>query len=161
MGVRTQQDRARDRARHMVHQLAHDDYDGLADSTKEVVIDGAAERELLYPVLLEVTDASARMIKAQVTGPEPGTAFVLDLDGPDGTDVDVDRLPPALRALLRGILAWLEGHHDDAYFQLSLAAGDRSVRGRLDALLHGLLCMFSLLEGQKSRAHAPLWLVAP
>lgn len=162
MGVRTQQDRARERARHMVDLLAHDDYNGLAGSTKSVVTDNATQRELLFPLLVEVTEASAQMIKAQAGDSDAEeTAYVLDVDSSDGTEADIDALPPALCALLRGILAWLEEHHDDAYFQLSLAAADPCARGRLDALVHGLLCVFSLLDKQQARDHAPLWLVAP
>ena len=159
MGVRTQQDRARERARSMVELLGRDDFDGLAGQTAELIGDGAADRDLFFPLLVEVTDACAQMIHARAPGGGPETAYVVDVADDDGEQVGIDELPPALRALLRGVLAGLEDHRDDELFQLDLAARDPDLRGRLDALVHGLMCVGALLREESSGEHAPEWLV--
>lgn len=158
MGVRTEQDRARERARHMVDLLARDEIEQLSGVAGEVIGDEATERRQLYPLLVEITDACAQMINGRAGEIAPQTLFVLDLVGEDEQDIDIDQIPPALRALLRAILALLEQHRDDAEFQLSMAADDPHQRGRLDALVHGLLCVQSLLSAG-GRANAPAWLL--
>lgn len=159
MGVRTQQDRARERARSMVDLLDNEDFDGLAGEAAELIGDGAADADLFFPLLVEVADACAQMIQARAPDCGPESAYVVDVVREDGTAVAIDELPPALRALLRGVLAGLAEHRDDELFQLDLATRDPQLGGRLDALVHGLLCVSSLAGDGRADGYAPEWLV--
>lgn len=143
----------------MVDLLGGDDFDGMAGQAAELIADGAADADLFFPLLVEVTDACTQMIRARAPDGGPETAYVVDVASEDGAAVPIDELPPALRALLRGVLAGLEEHREDELFQLDLAARDPELRGRLDALVHGLLCVSSLLGEGRSSGHAPEWLV--
>jgi hypothetical protein len=60
------------------------------------------------------------------------------MDGQENPVV-IDELDPALRAVLRAVLAQLNGDDDDARFQLSLVEADPEPLSRLDALWHVLL----------------------
>lgn len=158
MGVHTQQDRARERTRDLMRLLTSDDIDGMAGSTADLVTDHGADRELFFPVLVEITNACAQLIEASASISGPDTAYVVDIASQDGSDVAIDELPAALRALLRAILARLEQHHEDQQWQLSLAVRDPELRGRLDALTHGLECLAGLTADSSAPNTLPSWL---
>lgn len=134
----------------MVSALGRDDLSELEHSTSKLIVDDA---ELLYPALAETATAIAEMVRARAGESGQDTAFRIDVADEYGA-VDIDELPPALRALLRAVLALLESQTDDARFQLAMAAGAAQAKGRLDALVHGLVCTSSLLDEQPDRTNS-------
>lgn len=158
MGVRTQQDRARERTRALMRQLTNDDIDGMAGATADLVADEGGDRELFFAVLVEITNACAQLIEASASISGPDTAYVVDITSSDGSEVAIDELPAALRALLRAILARLEQQHDDQRWQLGMAVRDPELRGRLHALTHGLECLAELTGESSAPDGLPNWL---
>lgn len=158
MGVHTQQDRARERARALMWHLNSDDVAGMAGAAADLVTDEGADRELFFPVLVEITTACAQLIEASASISGPDTAYVMDLAAQDGSDVAIDELPAALRAVLRAILARLEQQHDDQQWQLDMAVRDPELRGRIDALTHGLECLAGLTATSSAPDSLPSWL---
>lgn len=158
MVLRTEQERAREQVRRMLGALAREDLSDLQAVAGGLIGTAAGEPELLRPALAEMCTAIAQMVHAKAGPAGPDSAFVVDLVNEGSEPVDIDALPPALRALLRAVLAQLQEHPADADYQLSMAARDPRARGRLDALVHGLLCTNSLLEQDRAWRGAPSWL---
>lgn len=158
MGVRSQQDRARERACDLLDLLAGEDFDGLAGSTATLLVDDGADRDLLFPLLVELTDACTQLITIDDPVRSSETAYVVDITDEDGEEVAIDELPAALRALLRAVLAGLEGHRDDQLFQLELAVTESDVQGKLDALTHALGSVSELAARPRTHDELPAWL---
>ncbi|MFF5991584.1 hypothetical protein [Prauserella flavalba] len=100
----------------------------------------APHRHLYDLVLRELVAIVARALRerAGADGDEEGV-FVVDVFDDEDTTVPIDDVQPALRAVLRAVLASLNDDPADAGFQLGLVAGDPDPLARLDAALHVLL----------------------
>lgn len=138
--------------------------DGRFDTVSGIVhllTDPAMQQhELLRQVLTELLHAAASMMVRQIGGVGPNTAVVLDLRKTDGSIVDIDQLEPEVRAVVRALLAEVNGHPEDAAEQISLAlAGDPCpmVDG-IVLVLVWTICAMAWCEDHDEPA--PRWLTA-
>jgi hypothetical protein len=106
----------------------------------------APERHLLRPLLLELVGHTAEAIPTQ-RGSHPREFFVADLSDQHGDGVEVDEVDPALRAMLRAVLAALNGATGDVVDQIDLVVDDRDPVAKSNAVVHGLLWVNQLTSG--------------
>nr|WP_298176633.1 hypothetical protein [Saccharomonospora sp.] len=157
----------RDLAERLVDATRDDDVDSLATLLASLVGRHAPRTELYEPVLAEFVAAVVRSLRQRVG--DEGVNDANDTDGADSAErvftvdlVDaednpaaVDEIDPALRAVLRAVLAQLNDDVADARFQLSLVGADPEPLSRLDALWHVLLWSM-VLEGPPGGARPDL-----
>ncbi|SFA90990.1 hypothetical protein SAMN05216266_102136 [Amycolatopsis marina] len=110
----------------------------------------APQRHLLRPLLLELVGHTVEAIPAQ-RGTHPREVFVADLSDDQGAGVEVDEVDPALRAMLRAVLAALNGAPADVVDQVDLVVGDRDPVAKSNAVVHGLLWIDQLTHGSTGR----------
>jgi hypothetical protein len=117
--------RARDTARQLVLLAKDGNVDTVAGIVRLLTEPNLRQQGLLRQVLTELLRAAASMMVRQIGGVGADTAVVLDLRKADGSEVDIDQLEPEVRAVVRALLAEINGHQDDTADQISLAlAGD-------------------------------------
>lgn len=120
----------------LIDVVENQDLDRLAGLVPQVVGTRAPESHLFRPLLAELVLAVAELVRSRTGTTDPQETFTVGLfDEGDGA-LDVDELPPPLRAMLRAVLAELNSDPEDARIQVEFAAADPDVTGRLDALLH-------------------------
>lgn len=156
MATRTEQSRAREHVCRMISALSRADLSELETSIGSLISDGGDDRDLFYPVLAEMAEAIAQMARGRAGPSGPDTAFIVEIVDDEDRAVGIDELSPALRAVVRAVLALLEDHPLDARYQLEMAATDPDTGGRLDALLRALLFVRSLLD--HDAGDVPSWL---
>ncbi|GLW90754.1 hypothetical protein [Actinokineospora globicatena] len=137
---------------------------GELDSTTRTgaldVLAGADHRDRLAAVLRELVIATADMMLCRAETSGPDKAFVLDLRDDTGGVVDVDTLDPPVRALVRALLAQLNGRPDDVRTQLELAMLDDPRFDPVDVLVLALLWTVGSIEWcEEHDAPTPGWLV--
>ncbi|MGQ0840212.1 hypothetical protein [Actinokineospora sp.] len=118
------------------------------------------QRARLRAVLGELVGATASMMLHRATArPLPDRAFALDLRDDAGEPVDVDRLDPPVRGLVRALLAELNGRPQDTGFQLDLAVLDDLRFDPVDVLELALLWTAGSLQWcEEHDAPTPAWL---
>ncbi|PXY20451.1 hypothetical protein DI005_27145 [Prauserella sp. PE36] len=116
------------------------DLDALTALLTQLLGRGAPHRHLYDLVLRELVAIVVRELRerAEPDGDGEGV-FVVDVFDDEDATVPIDEVQPALRAVLRAVLASLNEDHADAGFQLGLVADDPDPLARLDAALHVLL----------------------
>ncbi|MET0132310.1 MAG: hypothetical protein ABW215_01815 [Kibdelosporangium sp.] len=152
-------DRARACARELVHVARDGDtgrvYDTLRDITGPRHDDGTDTRM----VVGQLVSASAQMMLLRVDSPPDDVTYAVDLRDNEQFNVPIDDLAPPLRATVRALLAELNGKPAEADFQIDLALGEQSMRGKLDVVVHLLLWTIGLLEWcEAADMPAPKWL---
>ncbi len=146
----------------MLTDLRGDDAEGLATLLASVVAPDAPRRHLLCPLLGELVSMVARDLRERAddgadasgvdgTAAEPdevgaGT-FTAELVDDEDEPFDIDDLDPAVRAVLRAVLAELNDDPGDVRFHLGLIGADPEPLARLDAVWHVLLWASMLDEG--------------
>ncbi|PWW62726.1 hypothetical protein [Actinokineospora spheciospongiae] len=124
------------------------------------VLTGPDRHERLTAVLHELVVATADMMLLRADTPVAEKAFVLDLRDEDGQPVVVDQLDPPVRALVRALLAELNGRPEDTDFQLSLALREDERYDPVDVLVLALLWTVGSIEWcEENDAPTPGWLV--
>ncbi|WP_277068755.1 hypothetical protein [Saccharomonospora viridis] len=129
----------RDLAERLTDATRHDDVDTLAALLASIVDRNAVLAEFYEPVLAKFVVDVARTLRYRFGDEDADNVFTVDLMDGQENPVAIDELDPALRAVLRAVLAQLNGDDDDARFQLSLVEADPEPLSRLDALWHVLL----------------------
>lgn len=137
----------------LVEIARRDDVEALAGLLTRVV--GPHGDRLFEPVLAELVASVVRALRRNTGDREPGGTYTADLVDAADNDVDIDEVAPALRAVLRAVLAQLNDEADDARFQLSLVSADPDPLARLDALWHVLLWVSVLDDPSAGRAADP------
>ncbi|MBK1786487.1 hypothetical protein JHE00_19335 [Prauserella sp. ASG 168] len=95
------------------------------------------QRHLFEPVLAELVGLVVRGLEHRA---RPGCGvFVADVVNGDDEAVSIDDVPPALRALLRAVLASLNAAPGDTHFHLGLVAADPDPLARIDVAMHALM----------------------
>lgn len=125
----------------MLDVIRRDDTDGLAGLLSDLVGTCAPQRHLFEPVLRELVVVIVRALERRAGTAEAavGDTYAVDLwDSADGP-VAIDQVQPALRAMLRAVLAALNEDSGDSRFQLGLVLDDPDPLARVDALLHALV----------------------
>ncbi|HKS44370.1 MAG TPA: hypothetical protein VJT49_04500 [Amycolatopsis sp.] len=110
------------------------DYDALARRIPRMIGIQAPDRHLFRPLLGELATAAAARIRAEADGNDE--LFTVGLSDETNVEVAVDEVDPPVRATLRAVLAELNHDFESAAVQLSFAADDPNLLGRLDALVH-------------------------
>ena len=123
------------------------------------LLSGPAEQDRLRAVLRELVSATAAMLRQRDDGAIDST-HVLDLHDANGAPVSVDALTPPVRALIRALLAQINGRPADADVQLELSLrpddGDP-----VTVLVLALLWTSSALQWcEDNDAVPPAWLIA-
>ncbi|WP_156758145.1 hypothetical protein [Actinokineospora pegani] len=123
------------------------------------VLSGPDHHDRLAAVLRELVTATADMMLCRAETPLADKAFVLDLRDEEGEPVVVDDLDPPVRALVRALLAELNGRPEDAEFQLELALRDDPRFDPVDVLVLCLLWTVGSIEWcEQHDAPTPGWL---
>ncbi|OLR94316.1 hypothetical protein [Actinokineospora bangkokensis] len=124
------------------------------------VLSGPDHRDRLSAVLRELVEATAGMMLCRADSADAEKAFVLDLRDEEGNPVVVDELDPPVRALVRALLAELNGRPEDTGFQLELALLDDPRFDPVDVLVLALLWTVGSIEWcEEHDAPTPGWLV--
>lgn len=112
------------------------DFTALARLVPRMLGTHAPERYLLRPLFLELVCAVATLVRVRSSG--DGGTFTVGLtdESKGNSEVDIDELAPALRAVLRAVLADLNDDPESAATQVGFAADDPNPLCRLDALIH-------------------------
>ncbi|WP_019806583.1 hypothetical protein [Saccharomonospora halophila] len=146
----------------MLTDLRGDDAEGLATLLASVVAPDAPRRHLLCPLLGELVSMVAGDLRERADdGTEaPGVdrtvggseevgagTFTAELVDDEDEPFDIDDLDPAVRAVLRAVLAELNDDPGDVRFHLGLIGADPEPLARLDAVWHVLLWASMLDEG--------------
>lgn len=122
-----------------------DDVDGLSALLASLVTSDGRLRHLYEPVLAELVASAATALRTRVSSVGDTGSFTAEVVNADDDTVPIDEVDPALRAVLRAVLAQLGDDPADVRFQLALVAADPEPVARLDALWHALLWA-SMLE---------------
>ncbi|SES01201.1 hypothetical protein [Actinokineospora terrae] len=147
-------------ARRLVAVTRGGDLDPTARTGALDVLAGPDHRDRLAAVLHELVVATADMMLCRAESTGPDKAFVLDLRDDAGEVVDVDTLDPPVRALVRALLAQLNGRPDDVQTQLDLAMLDDPRFDPVDVLVLALLWTVGSIEWcEQHDAPTPGWLV--
>lgn len=135
----------RDLAERMLELARIKDLSTLAVLIGRLVGKRAPQRHLLRPLLLELVGHTAQAVPTQ-RGVQAREVFVADLSDEYGDGVEVDEVDPALRAMLRAVLAALNGAGDDVVDQIDLVVDDRDPVAKSNAVVHGLLWVNQLTD---------------
>ncbi|WP_433471233.1 hypothetical protein [Saccharomonospora azurea] len=137
----------RDLTERMVEVVRSEDVDQLARLLAQVVDPQGTRSELFTPVLTQLVGSIAGALRRRADedstrdagGVDGAPIFTAELVDTVDDDVAIDELDPALRAVLRAVLADLNGDAESTRIQLHLVSSDREPLARLDALWHALL----------------------
>ncbi|TLW91233.1 hypothetical protein FFT09_18410 [Saccharomonospora piscinae] len=140
---------ARGTTERLLAAARRDDVAELAAVLATVVRSRGERDGLVEGVLAELVAAVSASLGRRAGAPARGDVFTADLTDADDEALAVDELDPALRAVLRAVLAQLNGDPDDSRFQIGLVRADPEPLSRLDALWHALLWV-TLLEDADS-----------
>ncbi|MEU6646486.1 hypothetical protein ABZ863_28620 [Saccharomonospora sp. NPDC046836] len=123
------------------------DLDGLAVLLAQLIGERAPRRHLFQPVLLELIATIVRELQHRV-GRRDGALYTVEVFDDDDCLLEIDAVPPALRAMLRAVLAALNDDGAGTRFQVGLVTGDPDPLGRLDAVVHVLRWANALTGGK-------------
>jgi hypothetical protein len=129
----------------LVHCVLDSDADGLTTALETVVDQGDELRQYVRDVVAELIQVAATAVRDN-TGERSEVAFAVDLRDDDNTTVSIDELEPPVRATIRALLADLNGHHEDAEFQLDLAVRSLDPMTGLDTVRRALTMTVALLQ---------------
>ena len=139
----------RDLTERLVEVVRSEDVDQLAGLLSQVVDPQGTRGELFTPVLTRLVGYIAGALRRRADdsardsggadGADGAAIFTAELVDTVDDDVAIDELDPALRAVLRAVLADLNGDAESTRIQLRLVSSDREPLARLDALWHALL----------------------
>jgi hypothetical protein len=148
----------RDLTERMVAIVRSEDVDQLAALVSQIVDPRGPRSDLFTPVLAQLVRCLADTLRRRAaTDPaddaervsDDPAVFTAELVDTLDDEVAIDELDPALRAVLRAVLAELNGDTESARFQLAFVDADREPLARLDALWHALLWT-SMLDDDSS-----------
>ncbi|WP_156892989.1 hypothetical protein [Actinokineospora enzanensis] len=146
-------------ARRLVAVTRGGDLDPRGPSGALDVLAGPDHRDRLAAVLRELVVATADMMLCRAESTGPDKAFVLDLRDDEGAPVRVDTLDPPVRALVRALLAQLNGRPEDVDYQLELAMREDPRFDPVDVLVLALLWTVGSIEWcERHDAPTPGWL---
>jgi hypothetical protein len=131
----------------LIHLARCRKIDKLSDALVDLVVrTGDDHGGLLRAVVDELVATSVRVLLTRCGHPGGGELFTVAICDAAGDGAPIDDLEPAVRAVLRAVLAALNGDQDDAAYQIDLALGAGSTQERLRALTHCLGWAIELLD---------------
>jgi len=132
-------------AHRLVHCVLDSDPDGLTSALETVVDQGDHLRSYVRDVVAELIQVAATAVRDSAGTPGE-VAFAVDLRDDEDTTVSIDELAPPVRATIRALLADLNGHPEDAAFQLDLAVRRLDPLTGLDTVRRALTMTVALLQ---------------
>lgn len=133
-------------AHQLVHCVLDSDADGLTDALETVVDQGDQLRPYVRAVVAELIQVAATAVRDNADRQGCDLAFAVDLRDDDNSSVSIDQLAPPIRATIRALLADLNGHPEDAEFQLDLAVRQLDPMTGLDTVRRALTMTVALLQ---------------
>jgi hypothetical protein len=149
----------RTRARSLVVMARDGDTSGLVDALDRLTSEQAEGGPGPHLVVGELISAAVQMVSVRAGSVPAETLFAVDIRDDGDHAVAIDHLEPPLRATIRALLAELNGHPEDARFQLELALRDIDMEATLEVVVHALLWTIGMLEWcEEQGVEAPDWL---
>jgi hypothetical protein len=149
----------RARTRALVAMARDGDTAGLVDALDRLTAERAEDGPGPHQVVGELISAAVQMVSLRAGSMPAHTLFAVDIRDDGDHAVAIDHLDPPLRATIRALLAELNGHQDDARFQLELALRDIDMEATLEVVVHALLWTIGMLEWcEDEGVDAPDWL---
>jgi hypothetical protein len=149
----------RARARALVAMARDGDTAGLVDALDRLTSEQVAGGPGAHQVVGELISAAVQMVELRAGDMPAHTLFAVDIRDDGDHAVAIDHLEPPLRATIRALLAELNGHPDDARFQLELALRDIDMEATLEVVVHALLWTIGMLEWcEDEGVDVPDWL---
>nr|WP_157529448.1 hypothetical protein [Kibdelosporangium sp. MJ126-NF4]CTQ96809.1 hypothetical protein [Kibdelosporangium sp. MJ126-NF4] len=147
------------RARALVVMARDGDTTGLVDALDRLLTEQACGGPGPHQIVGELISAAVQMVELRAGEVPAHTLFAVDIRDDTDHAVAIDHLDPPLRATIRALLAELNGHPDDARFQLELALRDIDLESTLEVVVHALLWTIGMLEWcEEQGVDAPDWL---
>ncbi|MBP2330779.1 hypothetical protein JOF56_011164 [Kibdelosporangium banguiense] len=147
------------RARALVAMARDGDTAGLVDALDRLTSEQAAGGPGAHQIVGELISAAVQMVALRAGDMPAHTLFAVDIRDDVDNAVAIDHLEPPLRATIRALLAELNGHPDDARFQLELALRDIDMEATLEVVVHALLWTIGMLEWcEDEGVDVPDWL---
>ncbi|MET0133066.1 MAG: hypothetical protein ABW215_05685 [Kibdelosporangium sp.] len=151
--------RTRARARALVVMARDGDTGGLVDALDELTVEQVRGGPAAHQVVGELISAAVQMVAVRADARPAETLFAVDIRDDEDHEVVIDQLEPPMRATIRALLAELNGHPDEARFQLELALRDIDIEATLEVVVHALLWTIGMLEWCEDEGFdAPDWL---
>jgi hypothetical protein len=142
-------------ARHLMELIRDGDDDGMVGEMARLT-DNRPEARL---VLGEYLAALAEMMRDAADPDSTDPFFALELSNDDGSAIDIDTMRPPVRAAVRALLGELNGHPEEAEFQLRLALREPSMDVTVDVFSHMLMWTVGTLEWcSENDVPKPAWL---
>jgi hypothetical protein len=152
---RQQVERARAGARELVHVAREGDTESVFNVLRRLT-EGAVDAQ---EIVGQLVAATAQMMLLRAGDAPEDVTYAIDLRNDEEFGVPIDELTPPLRATVRALLAELNGHSEEAQFQLELALCRQTVPTTLDVVVHCLLWTIGMLEWcEEQDRPAPEWL---
>jgi hypothetical protein len=134
------------RARQLVEYAHHNDDERLVQELARLTEERADGSRETHELLYELVAALARMMLT-AAGPERDEpVYGLELTDEDNLEIAIDETQPPVRGAVRALLAELNGHPDDARFQVDLALRDPSFTATVEVASHILLWTVGMLQ---------------
>jgi hypothetical protein len=133
-------------AHRLVHCVLDSDSDGLTAALETVVEQGDDLRPYVREVVAELIQVAATAVRDTAGVRWDDLAFAVDLRDDDNSTVSIDELAPPARATIRALLADLNGHPEDAAFQLDLAVRRLDPLTGLETVRRALTMTVALLQ---------------
>jgi hypothetical protein len=149
----------RARARALVTMARDGDTAGLVEALDQLIVEQVDGGPGPHQIVGELISAAVQMVSMRAGATPAQTLFAVDIRDDGDHAVAIDHLDPPLRATIRALLAELNGHPDDARFQLELALRDIDMEATLEVVVHALLWTIGMLEWcEDEGVDAPDWL---
>lgn len=143
--MRSEETTAQVTAHRLVECVLDSDPDGLTTALETVVDQGDRLKPYVREVVAELIQVGATAVRGNV-GPGESPSFAVDLRDVDDDAVSIDELEPQVRATIRALLADLNGHPEDARFQLDLAVRELDPLTGLETVRRALTMTVALLQ---------------
>jgi hypothetical protein len=135
------------------------DTSGLVDALDRLTAERADGGPGPHQIVGELISAAVQMVSLRAGSMPVETLFAVDIRDDVDNAIAIDHLDPPLRATVRALLAELNGHKEDARFQLELALRDIDMEATLEVVVHALLWTIGMLEWcEEQGVDAPDWL---
>jgi hypothetical protein len=146
-------------ARALVAMARDGDITGLVDALDRLIAQRYNGGPGPHLIVGELISAAVQMVSVRAGAVPAHTLFAVDIRDDVDQAVAIDHLEPPLRATIRALLAELNGHPEDARFQLELALRDIDMEATLEVVVHALLWTIGMLEWcEDEGVDAPDWL---
>ncbi len=153
----------RSRARFLVGVMDSGDNESLVLELARLTAERQSGGRESHVIVCELITALSEMMHT-AAGPSAKDSpnYGLELTDDDNESIAIDDTSPPVRASVRALLAQLNGHTDDALFQVDLALRDDAFQATLEVFTHVLLWTIGMLKWcDANEVRRPRWLGEP